>query len=60
MNTAEKDPDTLQILDELESEWVRQWRKATNKKTVNPHEMTLIVVKQEKIPSITHLKKHKI
>jgi hypothetical protein len=30
--TKENDPDTLQILDELDEEWVKSWRKAASKK----------------------------
>jgi hypothetical protein len=31
MLSAENDPDTLQLLDELDSDWVNLWRKAINK-----------------------------
>jgi hypothetical protein len=27
----EKDPDTLQLRDEMDTEWVKRWRKATAK-----------------------------
>ena len=27
MNTEENDPDTLQMLDEIDQEWVKLWRK---------------------------------
>ena len=33
MNCEENDPDTLQLLDELNIEWVKDWRKAINKKS---------------------------
>lgn len=32
MNTKENDQDSLQILDELNEEWVEQWRKAVKQK----------------------------
>ena len=33
MNLQENDPDTLQLLDELDKEWVRLWRKTALKET---------------------------
>jgi hypothetical protein len=33
MNAQENDPDTLQLLDESDKEWVRLWRKAALKET---------------------------
>jgi hypothetical protein len=33
MSTQENDPDTLQLLDESDIEWVRLWRKAALKDT---------------------------
>ena len=32
MNTKESDPDTLQILDELNRKWVKLWKEAVIKK----------------------------
>ena len=35
MNREENDPDTLQLLDELDTDWVKLWRTSTNKKKTN-------------------------
>jgi hypothetical protein len=32
MSSEEKDPDTLQLLDETNSEWVKNWCAITKKK----------------------------
>ena len=50
MKTQENDPDTLQVLDELDKEWVGQWLKATRKKRIEKNELT-ITIRQEKVSS---------
>jgi hypothetical protein len=32
MNCEENDPDKLQLLDEMHTDWVKRWRKATKKR----------------------------
>jgi hypothetical protein len=52
MNTQENDPDTLQLLDELNEKWVKQWRRAATKRA-KTNELKLTVFLQEKsTPSI--------
>jgi len=34
MNWEENDPDTLQLLDELNSDWVKRWCEVTNRKKI--------------------------
>ena len=48
MNLEENDPDTLQLLDELDPEWVKLWRKATNQKKSTTEEPTFIVILPKK------------
>ena len=50
MKIKENDPDTLQILDELDEEWVEHWLAATNKKNTETN-LTTIVYPQEEIQS---------
>ena len=47
MTTQENDPDTLQILDESDKEWVNLWRKAALKET--PIILEHFVLQQENI-----------
>ena len=42
MNTQENDPDILQILDELDKEWVKNWRRET-KKRFSQDELTVFL-----------------
>jgi hypothetical protein len=54
MNAQENDPDTLQLLDESDKEWIRLWRKAALKETTaNTSEH--FVQQQENI-ELQHLK----
>ena len=48
MTTNENDPDTLQILDELEIDWVKLWKRAANQKKLVEYDLTLITPKLEK------------
>ena len=48
MNPQENDPDTLQILDESDKEWVKLWRKAKLKKTTS-NTTIYVVPNQENI-----------
>jgi len=48
MSEEENDPDTLQLLDELNVDWVRRWRKKVNKKTSITNELTFTVHMPEK------------
>ena len=51
MSIQENDPDTLQILDEIDREWVKLWLKATGKKTANRHKFTTFVYQEEELCS---------
>lgn len=44
----ENDPDTLQLLDEMNYEWVSGWRKKVNKKNAADSGLTFIVAIPEK------------
>ncbi len=48
MNAQENDPDTLQLLDESDKEWVRLWRKAALKETTT-NTLEIFVLQQENI-----------
>lgn len=56
MNTKDDDPDTLQILDELNVKWVRKWLKATNKKTKASGLTIFLSLKENDNPSFEHVK----
>jgi hypothetical protein len=43
MNRKENDPDTLQLRDEMDPEWVDLWHKATTKKKPTKKQVTSIV-----------------
>jgi hypothetical protein len=49
MKYEENDPETLQLQDELNTEWVKQWNKATKKKNAHQIDLTIgiIVTKKE-------------
>ena len=47
MSIKENDPDTLQILDEIDEEWVKLWLKATGKKTDKKIEFATIAYQEE-------------
>ena len=44
----DNDPDTLQLSDELDTEWVKLWRRATKKKKSAQKELTLNITLAEK------------
>jgi hypothetical protein len=48
MNTQENDPDTLQLLDESDIEWIRLWRKAALKESTT-NTLEHFVIQQENI-----------
>lgn len=54
MNSQENDPDTLQLLDESDKEWIRLWRKAALKETTTKT-LEHFVLQQENIEP-RHLK----
>jgi len=54
MNVQENDPDTLQLLDESDKEWVRLWRKAALKETTT-NTLVHFVLQQENMEP-RHLK----
>ena len=43
MDTEENDPDTLQILDETEKEWVSQWQSIVKRKKQSDNALTFIL-----------------
>jgi hypothetical protein len=52
LNTNENDPDTLQIQDELDEKWLRNWRKAISKRNSRKNGLTVMVSPQEKARSL--------
>jgi hypothetical protein len=42
LTMPEDDPDTLQLLDELDKDWVKRWRKAT-KQEAESNDITYVV-----------------
>lgn len=48
MRLEENDPDILQLLDELDKEWVKLWRKTARKKKSSAKDITFIVIPPEK------------
>jgi hypothetical protein len=48
MNWMENDPDTLQSRDELDTDWVKLWRRATNKKRLTKRKLTFNVILPKK------------
>lgn len=49
MNYEENDPDTLQLRDELDPEWVNLWHKSANKKNKTKEHVTFDVISTKKI-----------
>ncbi len=47
MVREENDPDTLQLLDELNIDWAQRWRKITNKSKSPKTELSLILIPTE-------------
>ena len=47
MVREENDPDTLQLLDELNLVWVQRWRKIINKNKSPKTELSLILIPTE-------------
>lgn len=37
----ENDPDKLQLIDELDTDWVKLWRRATNQKRATTKELNI-------------------
>lgn len=56
MNREENDPDTLQLQDELDADWVKLWRRATNKKRPNTNGITVDIILPKKTTSQAQLK----
>jgi hypothetical protein len=44
MNPKEKDPNTLQLLEESDPEWVNQWDDCKNKKKPTTKQLTFDVI----------------
>jgi hypothetical protein len=53
---SENDPDTLQILDEQDGKWVKQWKKATDQKPFLKNDLE-VLVEQMEIVRPSNLKK---
>lgn len=49
MNKQEEDPDTLQILDEANKEWVKLWKKPQIKLANPSKKITFAIIPTEKI-----------
>jgi hypothetical protein len=47
MVREENDPDTLQLLDELNLDWAQRWHKITNKNKSPKTELSLILIPTE-------------
>ena len=47
MSIKENDPDTLQLQDEIDEEWVKLWLKATDKKTGKKIQFATISYQEE-------------
>jgi hypothetical protein len=48
MDEKENDPDTLQLRDESNTEWVKQWRKTTKKKSAPQNDLAIGVIPSKK------------
>jgi hypothetical protein len=48
MDDKENDPDTLQLKDESNTEWVKQWRKTTKKKSALQNDLAIGVIPPKK------------
>jgi hypothetical protein len=48
MNLDENDPDTLQLRDELEPEWVNLWSNDNDKKKPSTKQLSLDVIPSKK------------
>jgi hypothetical protein len=44
MNQDENDPDSLQLNDELDVEWVNLWYKSVNKKNTTKKQITFAII----------------
>jgi len=49
MNLEENDPDTLQLRDEMDSEWVELWRRCKNKEKSITIELTSDFILTKKV-----------
>ena len=54
MELQNNDPDTLQLKDELDADWVKLWRKATNKKNTTKKQITFAAIPTSKILQEAH------
>lgn len=60
MELEDNDPDTLQLKDELDTEWVKLWRQPTRKKTIKM-QLTVDCIPPEKTnPTATSSPRQKI
>jgi hypothetical protein len=57
VNLESNDPDTLQALDESNSEWVECWSKATNKKRTVKPKLSFNVIQNKKEAQLHQKKK---
>lgn len=48
MNPQEKDPETLQLIDESDPEWANLWDDSKNKKEPATKQLTFDVIKFQK------------
>lgn len=44
MELEDNDPDTLQLKDELDSEWVNLWHKSANKKNTTKKQISFAII----------------
>ena len=49
MSLEENDPDTLQLLDESDPDWVKLWRRAQNKNKSTTMDLKFSVIPTQKI-----------
>lgn len=49
MNMEENDPDTLQMLDELDTDWVKRWHDLICKETKAADALKFLVLPPEKL-----------
>jgi hypothetical protein len=58
--SEDNDPDTLQLLGELDSDWVECWRKAANKKRSAERKLSFkVILPQKTIKKRTRLQSEK-
>ena len=59
MKSEENDQDRLQLKDELNTDWVKLWRKATKKKSAPKIELTMGVIPPQKRATVNLKNKSK-